>query len=391
MDYSYPQVQLKKGKEASILRKHLWIFSGALQKIDSSIEEGVIVKVFNHNNEYLATGIYSSLGSISIRIISFVDCEIDIHFFIEKLEQAKQKRTVILHKNTNTYRWFHGEGDEIPSLIIDGYNDIFVFQAHSLGIHKLRKLIAEALIHVFKPKAIYYKSESTLNKKVENEWLYNPNQSEGKTEVLENGHRFIVNWVEGQKTGFFIDQKDNRYLMSQLQGIKSVLNTFCYTGGFSVSAPKFELERVVSVDSSKVAIALCEKNMALNNLDSIHNAHCQDVFEFLTMNKENFDLVVLDPPAFAKHIGSKHQAIQAYKRLNILGMRRVNPGGILMTYSCSQVVDRETFEKTIYSAAIESGRSISILGYLHQSKDHPINIFHPEGSYLKGLLIHVGN
>jgi 23S rRNA (cytosine1962-C5)-methyltransferase len=389
MDYSYPKVQLKKGKEASILRKHLWIFSGALQKIDSNLEEGAIVRVYNHNNEYLATGIYSSLGSISIRIISFVDCEIDIHFFIGKLEQAKQKRASIQQSNTNTYRWFHGEGDEIPSLIIDGYNDIFVFQAHSLGIHKLRKVITEALIHVFKPNAIYYKSESTLNKKVENEWLYNPNQSEGETEVLENGHRFIVNWVEGQKTGFFIDQKDNRYLMSQLQGIKSVLNTFCYTGGFSVSAPKFELERVVSVDSSKVAIALCEKNMALNNLDSIHTAHCQDVFEFLTMNKENFDLVVLDPPAFAKHMDARHRAVQAYKRLNVNALNQINSGGLLFTFSCSQVVDKQLFRNTITAAAIESGRSVRLLHQLSQPADHPVSLFHPEGEYLKGLVLQV--
>jgi 23S rRNA (cytosine1962-C5)-methyltransferase len=376
---------LKKGKEASLHRKHLWVFSGAISKMDPNLNDGELVDVFSYSGEFLARGYYSNKGSIAVRVMTFDPSEsIDGSYYRRQFESSKIKRSNLPLSETNVMRLIHGEGDGVPSLIVDLYDRHIVIQAHSIAIHHDRQMIAEALDQVFDPETIYYKSESTMNQTVENEWLKGDT---AETIVLENGKKFHINWVTGQKTGFFIDQRENRQLLNELKNIGSVLNTFCYSGGFSVCSPLDSIEKIVSVDSSKVAIEMCNKNIALNQLSSFHTSYCQDVFDFLSKLEESFDMVILDPPAFAKHIGARHQAIQAYKRLNIQGMKHVKKHGFMMTYSCSQVVDRDLFEKAVYSAAIESGRKIQILKHLGQASDHPINIFHPEGNYLKGLLL----
>ncbi|MBP7478453.1 MAG: class I SAM-dependent rRNA methyltransferase [Chitinophagales bacterium] len=384
----YKKIILKANKEASLERYHSWVFSGAIDLYDDTIIDGEVVEVFSSKNESLGVGHFSSAGSISVRMLAFKNQSIDADFYLQKFKDSIRLRKQIISIDTDCFRLIHGEGDGLPGLIIDVYFKHIVVQAHSLGMHLQRELIKDALIQCFpEVKTIFYKSETTLHAaKVTNEWLLG---SESETLVKEHNVPFTVNWAEGQKTGFFLDQRDNRKLLGSLSKGKSVLNTFCYTGGFSSYAIEGGASHVVSIDISQKAIDMTEKNIALLKSKAKHSAICGDIFEYLKTAEEVFDIVVLDPPAFAKNLSAKHNAVQAYKRLNIAGMKKVKPGGFLFTFSCSQVIDKDLFAKTVYSAAIESKRNIRILKNLEQGGDHPVNIFHPEGQYLKGLLLFI--
>lgn len=389
---NYPKITLHKGKETSPQRFHPWIFSGAIHKKEEGIEEGTIVEVYSAQNQYLATGYYAN-GSIAIRIISFSKTEIDQQFWFEKIKKAYSYRNAlhILNKETNVCRLFFGEGDGVPGLIIDYYDGHLVLQAHSWGVYLQKENITEALKNIFGNdlKSIYDKSAETLPKqfsdKVKNGFL------EGNaTEVIvkENGHLFKIDFVNGQKTGFFVDQRDNRNLLGTYSKGKSVLNTFSYTGGFSVYACTSGATRVDSVDVSKSAIELCNTNIELNGCSN-HEGLAMDTFEFLKDKKDIYDIIVLDPPAFAKNRDSKHNAVQAYKRLNATALKYIKPNGLLFTFSCSGVVDKFLFYNTITAAAIEARRNVKILHYLQQPPDHPVIPYFPEGEYLKGMVLWV--
>lgn len=391
---SYINLKLKPGKEKSLLRKHPWVFSGALKDDIRHTPEGVLANVTDINGEFLGTG-YVQHGSIAVRIISFTQREIDIQFWTDTIAEAYNIRKYIQldgSNQTDCYRLMHGEGDGIPGLIIDIYADTAVVQCHTSGIYQHLNNIAEALKNVMgeKLKAIYDKSKETLHGAVESaqNGLIFGEQSTGT--VNENGMKFIVDWVSGQKTGFFLDQRDNRALLGHYAKDRTVLNTFSYTGGFSVYALMNGAKHVDSVDVSKNAIEALNKNMALNNPDaSNYESFAEDTFTYFKRVEKEYDIVILDPPAFAKNIGAKHNAIMGYKRLNIEGLKKVKKGGLLFTFSCSQVVDAHTFLQTVMSAAIESGRNVKVLHRLSQGADHPVNIFHPEGEYLKGLVLWV--
>nr|WP_288330598.1 class I SAM-dependent rRNA methyltransferase [uncultured Prevotella sp.] len=391
----YKNVYLKRGKEESLKRFHPWIFSGAIHHADEGIEEGEIVRVITADGEFIAVGHYQ-IGSIAVRVLSFHDEHIDISFWRASLESALQMRIAVGIADcpqNNTYRLVHGEGDNLPGLVIDCYGDTAVMQAHSVGMHVSRMDICEALVQVMgnRIKNVYYKSETTLPFKAdlgqENGFIYgNTNENT----AVENGLRFHVDWLKGQKTGFFVDQRENRTLLEHYSKGKRVLNMFCYTGGFSVYAMRGEAELVHSVDSSAKAIELTKKNVELNFPgDMRHEAFCEDAFKYLDANDAKYDLIVLDPPAFAKHRGALHNALKGYTRLNVKGLQCIKKGGILFTFSCSQVVTKDHFRNAVFTAAAQAGRRVRILHQLHQPADHPINIYHPEGEYLKGLVLYV--
>lgn len=391
----YKNVYLKRGKEESLKRFHPWIFSGAIHHADEGIEEGEIVRVITADGAFIAVGHYQ-IGSIAVRVLSFHNECIDISFWRASLESALQMRIAVGIADcpqNNTYRLVHGEGDNLPGLVIDCYGDTAVMQAHSVGMHVSRMDICEALVQVMgnRIKNVYYKSETTLPFKAdlgqENGFIYgNTNENT----AVENGLRFHVDWLKGQKTGFFVDQRENRTLLEHYSKGKRVLNMFCYTGGFSVYAMRGEAELVHSVDSSAKAIELTKKNVELNFPgDMRHEAFCEDAFKYLDANDAKYDLIVLDPPAFAKHRGALHNALKGYTRLNVKGLQRIKKGGILFTFSCSQVVTKDHFRNAVFTAAAQAGRRVRILHQLHQSADHPINIYHPEGEYLKGLVLYV--
>lgn len=386
---SYPKIILKKGKEKSILRRHPWVFSGAIYGVSREIEDGEMVDVIDHKNAHLGTGFFSDRGSIVVRILTFNDETFDSSFWKKRITSAWELRLKLLNLDqTNAFRVIHGEGDGTPGLIIDYYNKNWVIQAHSYGIYLQMEALTEA-IKTSLPnfcETIYCKSSGTLPNTGKDFFLFG-NQSE--CIAKENGIQFHVNWVEGQKTGFFLDQRDNRKLLGTFSKDKKVLNTFCYTGGFSIYAMSAGANLVTSVDISQKAVDLAEKNMQLNFPDANHTAVASDVFEFMKEHSKQYDVIVLDPPAFAKNIKSKHTATQAYKRLNIAGIKALAPNGVLFTFSCSQVIDDILFYNTVAAAAIETGRNIRVLHKLNQGPDHPTNIYHPEGHYLKGLVLFV--
>jgi len=388
----YPRIVLHKGKEVSLLRKHPWVFSGAIKAKDDSIQEGDFAEVYSAGGLFLATGYYAG-GSIAVRVVSFTPVEINADFWEQTIEKALSYRNSlnIINEQTNVYRLFFGEGDGVPALVIDNYNGHLVIQAHHIGVYRQRENIAEALKKVMgsKLKAIYDKSAETISGKkteeISNGFLFG---SENNTEVKENGFRFLVDWTKGQKTGFFIDQRENRKLLAQYCKGKSVLNTFAYTGGFSVYAMAAKASLVHSVDVSAPAMEICELNMKLN-VAGTHEAFIADVFDFLKDKKQIYDVIVLDPPAFAKNRDARHQAVKGYKRLNALAIKQIKAGGILFTFSCSGVVDKYLFYNTVASAAMEAGRNVKILHYLNQPADHPVSPFFPEGEYLKGMVLWV--
>ena len=388
-------VYLKKGKEDSLRRFHPWVFSGAIQRMDEGIREGDIVRVYNAQGEFLAVGHYQ-IGSISVRVLSFRDVPIDEAFWKSRLKVALNMRISIGiadNPQNNTYRLIHGEGDNLPGLVVDCYGKTAVMQAHSVGMHVSRHEIVKALISVMGNRIahVFYKSETTLPYKAqleqENGFLYGG--SDDNTAV-ENGLRFHVDWLKGQKTGFFVDQRENRALLERYARGRTVLNMFCYTGGFSFYAMRGGARLVHSVDSSGKAIELTNANVALNFPgDTRHEAFCDDAFKFLDRADDIYDLIILDPPAFAKHRAALHNALKGYTRLNAKAFQRIRPGGILFTFSCSQVVTKEHFRNAVFTAAAQSGRKVRILHQLHQPADHPVNIYHPEGEYLKGLVLYV--
>ena len=390
----YPNVILQKGKEVSLLRKHHWVFSGAIAKTDAGIETGNLVSVYSSKNEFLGIGHFAQ-GSIMVRIISFEDRAIDAAFWVEKLTAAHAVRASLqltTQEATTVYRLVHGEGDGLPGLIIDYYQGTAVIQAHNLGMHQHVAEIAEGLKAVYgsELKGVYDKSAETLPKTeggLGNEWVW------GKAEtdlVKEYGATYKIDWEKGQKTGFFIDQRENRKLVASYAKGKKVLNTFCYSGGFSVLALQEGASEVHSVDISQKAIDLTEENVALNaGFTGKHESIVADVVKYIREIGDDFDIIILDPPAFAKSLKARHNAVQAYKRLNAEALRKIKPGGILFTFSCSQVVDRRLFANTITAAALESKRNVRILHQLSQPADHPINCFHPETEYLKGLVLYV--
>ncbi len=391
----YKQVYLKPRKQESLLRFHPWIFSGALAGMDDGIEEGEVVRVITHEGQFIAVGHYQ-IGSIAVRVLSFRDITIDGAFWRSRLEAAllmRQRIGIADNPNNNTFRLVHGEGDNLPGLIIDCYGETAVMQAHSVGMHYCRQEICDALVDVMggRIKNVYYKSETTLPYKAhlgeEDGFIH------GRTDdnvAVENGLKFRVDWLRGQKTGFFVDQRENRSLLEKYATGKSVLNMFCYTGGFSVYAMRGGAKLVHSVDSSAKAIELTNANVALNFPDdSRHEAFCEDAFKYLDNNNDKYDLIILDPPAFAKHRGALHNALKGYTRLNVKGLERIRKGGILFTFSCSQVVTKDNFRNAVFTAAAQTGRKVRILHQLHQPADHPINIYHPEGEYLKGLVLYV--
>lgn len=393
---NYKKITLRPKKEESLKRFHPWIFSGAVHKKDENIEEGEVVNVYTSNNEFIAVGHYQ-IGSIEVRVLSFDEREIDSEFWKERLSVAYELRKSLglISTVNNAYRLVHGEGDALPGLIIDVYATTAVIQSHSVGMHESRLAICQALKDVMGDslKNIYYKSETTLPYKAdlgaENGYLFGGNDVEEIAE--ENGLKFYPDWVKGQKTGFFVDQRDNRSLLERYAKDRSVLNMFCYTGGFSFYAMRNAAKLVHSVDSSAKAIMLTNRNVELNFPDDKrHEAFAEDAFKYLgKINKGDYDLIILDPPAFAKHRGAIKNALQGYKRLNAVAFDKIAKGGIIFTFSCSQVISKDVFRLAVFSAAAQSGRNVRILHQLTQPADHPINIYHPEGEYLKGLVLYV--
>jgi 23S rRNA (cytosine1962-C5)-methyltransferase len=389
------QLTLKKGKEHSIQRFHPWIFSGAIAKLDGGVIDGGWVSVLDATGKILGHGHYQN-GSIAVRILSFDQEPPTEDLYKQKISAAyvlRQKAGVI-STETNAFRLIHGEGDGLPGLIVDYYEGVAVLQAHSIGMHADRMKIAEALQHVLNEKlnAVYYKSKATLPGKLRDAQHdgYLSGMSAVPHVILEHGNKFYVDWEEGQKTGFFLDQRENRKLLGDFSTGKKVLNTFCYTGGFSIYSLKGGAEFVHSVDASEKAIELTRKNIELNGFNGISNScFAVDTFEFLKDKKDVYDLIILDPPAFAKHRDARHQAIKGYQRLNSEAMKVIKSGGILFTFSCSQVVDRQLFYDTVSSSAILAGRDVKVLHQLTQPPDHPVSMFHPEGEYLKGLVLYV--
>ena len=412
------QVQLRKGKDESLRRFHPWVFSGAIAHIDEGVSEGEVVRVVTHTGEFIAVGHYQE-GSIAVRVLTFSDVPIDGTFWTSRLQSALQMRQAIGiadNPNNNTYRLVHGEGDHLPGLIVDVYGQTAVMQAHSIGMHLCRKEIAQALAAVMESRIshIYYKSETTLpfmtaddmnatphfdtDEVLKNGFLYGGSDD---NVAMENGLKFRVDWLKGQKTGFFVDQRENRSLLEHFAKGKRVLNMFCYTGGFSFYAMRGGAELVHSVDSSAKAIELTKQNVALNFPgDPRHEAFCEDAFKFLesigqpdgqhgTTDGQRYNLIILDPPAFAKHRGALHNALKGYTRLNQKAFEKIERGGILFTFSCSQVVTKDHFRNAVFTAAALAKRKVRILHQLHQPADHPINIYHPEGEYLKGLVLYV--
>ena len=387
---------LKAGKEKSLLRRHPWVFSGAIARVEGEPEEGDVVRVYGHDHEFLAVGHYQ-IGSIAARVLSFEDRPIDDSFWAERVRRAYETRAAIGltdDPGSNVWRLAHGEGDGLPGLVVDYYAGVAVMQCHSVGMYRRREEICRALRETLGDRltAIYDKSEGTLPHKAgldpRNGYLYG-NAGDGII-AMENGLRFHVDWTEGQKTGFFVDQRENRALLERYARGREALNMFCYTGGFSFYAMRGGAKLVHSVDSSARAIELARRNVELNFPgDPRHEAFAEEAFHFLAQAEGRYDLIVLDPPAFAKHQKVLDNAIQGYKKLNRRGIEVIRPGGILFTFSCSQVMTKELFRQTVFTAAANTGRRVKILHQLTQPADHPISIYHPEGEYLKGLVLYV--
>ena len=387
------KIILKSGKEKSVKRFHPWIFSGAIKAILGNPADGDVVDVYDNQDNFLASGHYQR-GTIAVRILSFDASDIDDNFFRKRLKEAVTYRKamgIIGAPDLNVFRLIHGEGDNLPGLIIDYYNGVAVMQSHSTGFYRIRHSFAKTIADLFggEIKAVYDKSSSTLPNAAEeitDEYLIGDSES---VVVTENGFKFRIDWTTGQKTGFFIDQRENRKLLGELSAGKKVLNMFGYTGGFSVYAMK-NAELVHTVDSSKMAIALTDENIRLNfGEDNRHQSFRADAFDYLNDIDDKYDLIILDPPAFAKHNNSLDNALQGYKRLNMKAIKQIKAGGILFTFSCSQVVSKEEFRKSVFAAAANAGRNVRIMHQLSQPPDHPVSIYHPEGEYLKGLVVYV--
>lgn len=391
----YPQIRLRRGKEESLLRFHPWVFSGAIDHLPDNIEEGSKVSVTDFKGKLIGTGHYQ-IGSITVRMLDFADTIIDKKFYMSRLREAMTMRRAlgIIRPDNNTYRLVHGEGDFLPGLVVDVYGNTAVLQAHSPGMHFDRDIIAQCLVELDDAdiSSVYYKSETTLPYKAhldpQNDYIigsYN-----GDT-AIENGLTFRIDWLKGQKTGFFVDQRDNRSLLEHYAHGRRLLNMFCYTGGFSVYAMRGQATIVHSVDSSAKAVALTEANVALNFPDdNRHKAFAEDAFKYLDdMGENQYDLIILDPPAFAKHRSALRNALRGYQRINARAFEKISPGGIVFTFSCSQAVSKEQFRLAVFSAAAQARRRVRILHQLTQPSDHPINIYHPEGEYLKGLILYV--
>lgn len=380
------KIILKAGRDASLLRFHPWVFSGGVQRKEGEIKDGDWVEVVNSRLTPIGFGHYQN-GSISVRVLHFGSEPPTKNFYHQKIQKAFQLRKSIglISDSTNSYRLVHGEGDGLSALIVDVYNQTAVVQSHSDGMHCDRRDIAHAIADVLKIETVFYKSQSGESAE------YLLGASSVPYEILEHGNKFLVDWELGQKTGFFLDQRENRKLLGEFSLGKKVLNTFCYTGGFSVSAIRGGAQLVHSVDSSTKAIELTKQNIQLNGFDpTLHSCIASDTFDYFKSTTEKYDLIVLDPPAFAKHREARHQAMKGYQRLNAEAMKMIEPGGVIFTFSCSQVVDRKLFYDTIMSSAIQSGRDVKVLSHLSQPGDHPVSAFHPEGEYLKGLVLWVG-
>ena len=389
------EIILKRGKEESLRRYHPWIFSGAIHRIDSDPDEGDLVAVLDSERQFIALG-HCQIGSIAVRVLSFRDEPIDQTWWTGRILGAyrlRQALGLVNNPETNCYRLVHGEGDSLPGLIVDIYGKTAVIQAHSVGMYRNRSFIAQALKDIYGDRltAIFDKSSGTVPFKAgldaTDEYLFGTSSDEP---VLENGNQFLVNWEKGQKTGFFIDQRENRALVGHYSKGRSVLNTFSYTGGFSVYALRGGAVSVDSVDSSQRAVELADRNVRLNfGAEAPHRAFAQDAFGYLRDIRDRYDLIILDPPAFAKHQNVLGNALQGYKKLNARAISQIRPGGILFTFSCSQAVSREHFRNAVFSGAAIAGRNVRILHQLTQPADHPVNIYHPEGEYLKGLVLFV--
>ena len=392
---TYKKLYLKPGKEESLKRFHPWVFSGAIAKVEGEPEEGEVVDVYTSKKEFIACG-HFQIGSIAVRVLTFKQEEINRDFWKRRLEVALDLRrslNLVDNPENNTYRLVHGEGDNLPGLIIDVYGQTAVMQAHSAGMHVYRMDIADALSEVMGDivKHIYYKSETTLPFKAdlgpENGFIKGGSP---ENVALENGLKFHVDWLKGQKTGFFVDQRENRHLLERYSKGRNVLNMFCYTGGFSFYAMRGGANLVHSVESSAKAVDLTNQNVELNFPgDPRHEAFAEDAFKYLDRMGDQYDLIILDPPAFAKHRDALRNALRGYSKLNAKAFEKIKPGGILFTFSCSQVVDKKDFRNAVFTAAAQSGRSVRILHQLTQPGDHPVNIYHPEGEYLKGLVLYV--
>ncbi len=395
MSQQLKTITLKRGKEESLLRFHPWVFSGAIANLPDDIEEGEVVKVIASDGRLLGVGHYE-IGSIAVRILDSADTDIDEAFFTERLRQAwaLRRRLGLIRPDNSTFRLVHGEGDFLPGCVVDVYGNTAVLQAHSPGMHYARQIIANALVALPDAgiKNVYYKSETTLPFKARldpvNDYLIGGFETNIAT---ENGLKFNIDWLKGQKTGFFVDQRDNRALLQKYSQDARVLNMFCYTGGFSVYAMRGGAQLVHSVDSSAKAVTLTDANIELNFPgDNRHKAFAQDAFKYLaSMEKGEYDLIILDPPAFAKHRSAVRNAMIGYRRLNAAAFEKIAAGGILFTFSCSQAISKEQFRLAVFTAAAMSGRKVRILHQLTQPADHPVNIYHPEGEYLKGLVLYV--
>ena len=391
---NYKKIYLKRGKDESLRRYHPWIFSGAIAKMDEGIEEGDVVNVYTSDGNFIAVGHYQ-IGSIMVRVLDFTEREIDEAFFVERLQRAFEMRQALglMRDDNNAFRLVHGEGDFLPGLVVDIYDRTAVVQAHSPGMHFAREMVADALLKIGGSliSNVYYKSETTLPYKAQ------LNSEDGyirggfETNIaVENGLKFHVDWLRGQKTGLFVDQRNNRSLLEHYSNGRSVLNMFCYTGGFSFYAMRGGAKLVHSVDSSAKAVALTNANVELNFPgDTRHQAFEEDAFKFLNGIDGKYDLIILDPPAFAKHKSALKNALIGYRKLNSKAFEKIQSGGILFTFSCSQAVSKEQFRLAVFSAAAQTGRKVRVLHQLTQPEDHPVNIYHPEGEYLKGLVLYV--
>ncbi len=392
-----PQITLKKDKERSIKQLHPWIFSGAIAKEPKELQEGDTVLVKSFDGNYLATGHFHK-GTITVRCIDFLENEIDQNFWKDKIRKAWEYRLTIglgNSKTTNTFRLIHAEGDGFPGLVVDIYGDVAILQTYTIGMHRVKSEITEGIKEILgdRIKAVYDKSADTMAKQSSivtiDQYLWKKDGFEPSDYVYENGLRFGIDWIAGQKTGFFIDQRNNRELLKKYSNEKKVLNTFSYTGGFSVYALAGNASLVHSVDSSKKAMEGALKNVELNFPNGAHKGFTEDVMSFFKHTEETYDIIILDPPAFAKHLSQVKNAMVGYRNLNTEGFKRIKPGGILFTFSCSQAVDKELFRKIIFQSALQAGRKVRIMHQVTQPEDHPVNIYHPEAEYLKGLILFV--
>tara|TARA_B100000768_G_scaffold149049_1_gene143217 strand:+ start:3139 stop:4320 length:1182 start_codon:yes stop_codon:yes gene_type:complete len=390
------KVTLKPAKEKSLLRKHPWVFSGAIKNVEKDTKDGSIVEIFSNKDNYLATGHYNE-GNISVRIFDFERQEINEEYWKKKIKKAYDQRinTIEISSTNNVYRLVHAEGDQLPGFICDIYNKVAIFQFHSIGMWKHKEVFTKIVLELLPLDVIYDKSEKTLPKvyieefKIQDCYLFQKKEI-SKTKVIENGNEFLIDWETGQKTGFFIDQRENRQYLGELAKDKKILNTFCYSGGFSIYALNNGAKEVHSLDSSQRAIDLLEDNLNfVSDFKDNHRSIIDDAKEYMKNLDDQYDIIILDPPAFAKHMKVKHKALQGYKRLNTRAIEQIKPNGILFTFSCSQVIDNNLFRHMVLSSAILAGRNVSILKQMHQPADHPINIFHPESEYLKGLVLKV--